>query len=158
MLSPALYTAEQQAAPAFYGKYERDRSHGRRFAGNGLSCAERIGPRAQLLRRRVEEAVQSLGYQPSALARGLRRDRTNMIGMVIPDVTNPFFPAVVRGAEDAAFANGYRLVFCNTDNDHAKELAHLSELRTCLPSGLIVIPISATSRARPSRISRAELP
>jgi DNA-binding LacI/PurR family transcriptional regulator len=92
------------------------------------------------LRRRVEEAVEALGYQPSALARGLRRDKTNMIGMIIPDVTNPFFPAVVRGAEDTAFANGYRLVLCNTDNDHAKELVHLKELRTFLPSGLIVIP------------------
>lgn len=92
------------------------------------------------LRRRVEEAVQSIGYQPSALARGLRRDKTNMIGMVIPDVTNPFFPAVVRGAEDTAFANGYRLILCNTDNDHSKELVHLNELRTYLPSGLIVIP------------------
>jgi LacI family transcriptional regulator len=92
------------------------------------------------LRQRVEEAVQALGYQPSALARGLRRDKTNIIGMIIPDVTNPFFPAVVRGAEDIAFANGYRLVLCNTDNDPSKELAHLKELRTFLPSGLIVIP------------------
>jgi DNA-binding LacI/PurR family transcriptional regulator len=92
------------------------------------------------LRRRVEETVRALEYQPSALARGLRRDKTNMIGMVIPDVTNPFFPAVVRGAEDVAFSNGYRLVLCNTDNDHVKELAHLNELRTFLPSGLIVIP------------------
>lgn len=92
------------------------------------------------LRRRVEEAVQAIGYQPSALARGMRREKTNMIGMVIPDVTNPFFPAVVRGAEDVAFAHGYRLVLCNTDNDHAKELVHLNELRTYLPSGLIVIP------------------
>ncbi len=65
-----------------------------------------------------------------------------MIGMVIPDITNPFFPAVVRGAEDVAFANGYRLVLCNTDNDHAKEIVHLNELRTYLPSGLIVIPSS----------------
>ncbi len=94
------------------------------------------------LRRRVLEAVEALGYQPSQLARGLRRDKTNMLGMVIPDVTNPFFPAVVRGAEDVAFSNGYRLVLCNTDNDHAKELAHLNELRTYLPSGLIVIPSS----------------
>ncbi len=92
------------------------------------------------LRRRVLEAVESLGYQPSQLARGLRRDKTNMIGMIIPDVTNPFFPAVVRGAEDLAFANGYRLVLCNTDNDHSKELVHLNELRTYLPAGLIVIP------------------
>jgi DNA-binding LacI/PurR family transcriptional regulator len=94
------------------------------------------------LRAKVMEAVNALGYQPSELARGLRRDKTNMIGMIIPDVTNPFFPAVVRGAEDVAFANGYRLVLCNTDNDHAKELVHLQELRTYLPAGLIVIPSS----------------
>src|SRR5580700_10157607 len=92
------------------------------------------------LKRRVLDAVASVGYQPSQLARGLRRDKTNMIGMVIPDVTNPFFPGVVRGAEDVAFSNGYRLILCNTDNDHSKELVHLNELRTYLPAGLIVIP------------------
>jgi LacI family transcriptional regulator, galactose operon repressor len=91
-------------------------------------------------RKRVLEAVQAAGYQPSQLARALRRDKTNMIGMIIPDITNPFFPAVVRGAEDVAFSNGYRLVLCNTDNDHSKELVHLNELRTYLPAGLIVIP------------------
>lgn len=94
------------------------------------------------LRKRVFEAVESLGYQPSQLARGLRRDKTDMIGMIIPDVTNPFFPAVVRGAEDVAFSSGYRLVLCNTDNDHTKELTHLNALRTYLPAGLIVIPSS----------------
>jgi DNA-binding LacI/PurR family transcriptional regulator len=92
------------------------------------------------LRKRVLDAVQELGYQPSQLARGLRRDKTNVIGMIIPDITNPFFPGVVRGAEDTAFSNGYRLILCNTDNDHSKELAHLNELRTYLPAGLIVIP------------------
>lgn len=91
-------------------------------------------------RQRVLEAVQLAGYQPSQLARGLRRDKTNMIGMIIPDITNPFFPAVVRGAEDVAFSHGYRLILCNTDNDHAKEIIHLTELRTYLPAGLIVIP------------------
>jgi DNA-binding LacI/PurR family transcriptional regulator len=91
-------------------------------------------------RQRVLEAVQLAGYQPSQLARGLRRDKTNMIGMIIPDITNPFFPAVVRGAEDVAFSNGYRLILCNTDNDHSKEIIHLNELRTYLPAGLIVIP------------------
>jgi LacI family transcriptional regulator len=94
----------------------------------------------QALRDRVLEAVQTAGYQPSQLARGLRRVKTNMIGMIIPDITNPFFPAVVRGAEDVAFSNGYRLILCNTDNDHSKELVHLNELRTYLPAGLIVIP------------------
>jgi DNA-binding LacI/PurR family transcriptional regulator len=92
------------------------------------------------VRQRVLQAVQAIGYQPSQLARGLRRDKTNMIGMIIPDITNPFFPGVVRGAEDVAFSNGYRLILCNTDNDHSKELVHLNELRTYLPAGLIVIP------------------
>jgi LacI family transcriptional regulator len=47
---------------------------------------------------------------------------------------------VVRGAEDVAFSRGYRLILCNTDNDHTKELAHLNALRTYLPAGLLVIP------------------
>ena len=92
------------------------------------------------IRVRVLDAVQAVAYQPSQLARGLRRVKTNVIGMIIPDITNPFFPAVVRGAEDVAFANGCRLILCNTDNDHSKELVHLNELRTYLPAGLIVIP------------------
>ncbi|HEX4006199.1 MAG TPA: LacI family DNA-binding transcriptional regulator [Acidobacteriaceae bacterium] len=92
------------------------------------------------LRKRVMDAVHATGYQPSQLARGLRRDKTNILAMIIPDILNPFFPGVVRGAEDVAFSNGYRLVLCNTDNDHGKEVTHLNALRTYLPSGLIVIP------------------
>jgi LacI family transcriptional regulator len=92
------------------------------------------------LRKRVLDAVQRTGYQPSQLARGLRKDKTNILAMIIPDILNPFFPGVVRGAEDIAFANGYRLVLCNTDNDHAKEISHLKALQSYLPSGLIVIP------------------
>lgn len=97
-------------------------------------------PVREAMRKRVLDAVRAAGYQPSQLARGLRRDKTNMIGMIIPDITNPFFPAVVRGAEDVAFSNGYRLILCNSDNNHSKELIHMNELRTYLPAGLIVIP------------------
>lgn len=92
------------------------------------------------LRQRVLEAVKLLNYQPSQLARGLRRDKTNIIGMIIPDITNPFFPAVVRGAEDAAFSSGYRLLLCNADNNQAKEISYIKELRTYLPAGIIIIP------------------
>lgn len=91
------------------------------------------------LRRRVMAAVDSLDYQPNLLARGLRRDRTNIIGMIISDVSNPFFPAVVKGAEDTAFTNGYRLVLCNSDNNFVKEETYLRELQTYLPSGLIIM-------------------
>jgi DNA-binding LacI/PurR family transcriptional regulator len=92
------------------------------------------------LRLRVLEAIRSLGYQPSQLARGLRRNQTSMLGMIIPDVTNPFFPAVVRGAEDVAYNRSYRIVLCNTDNDPHKETSYLNELRSYRPAGLLVIP------------------
>lgn len=96
------------------------------------------------LRKRVIEAIKVTGYQPNQLARGLRREKTNILAMIIPDILNPFFPGVVRGAEDVAFTNGFRLVVCNTDNDHEKEVAHLSALQTYFPSGLLVIPSDST--------------
>jgi len=92
------------------------------------------------LRQRVLDAIRSLGYQPSQLARGLRRDYTNMIGMIIPDITNPFFPALVRAAEDVAYRHQYRLVLCNSDNNPDKESSYLEELKSYLPAGLLVIP------------------
>lgn len=92
------------------------------------------------LRERVLEAIRSLGYQPSQLARGLRRNQTSMLVMMIPDITNPFFPAVVRGVEDVAYKSALRLVLCNTDNDPRKEISYLNEMRAYRPAGWLVIP------------------
>jgi DNA-binding LacI/PurR family transcriptional regulator len=92
------------------------------------------------LRKRVLEVISNLGYQPSELARGLRRNQTSMLVMMIPDVTNPFFPAVVRGVEDVAYKSSFRLVLCNTDNDPRKEVSYLSEMRSYRPAGWLVIP------------------
>jgi DNA-binding LacI/PurR family transcriptional regulator len=94
----------------------------------------------EALRARVLEAIRSLGYQPSELARGLRRNQTSMLAMMIPDVTNPFFPAVVRGVEDVAFKSSYRVVLCNTDNDRRKEILYLNSLGSYRPAGWLVIP------------------
>jgi DNA-binding LacI/PurR family transcriptional regulator len=92
------------------------------------------------LRQRVVKAVKNLGYEPNELSRGLRLNRTSMIGMIIPDITNPFFPGVVRGVEDVAYKNQYRLVLCNTDNDPVKEATYLSQLKSFLPAGILMIP------------------
>jgi LacI family transcriptional regulator len=81
-----------------------------------------------------------MGYQPSALAQGLRKNRTNMLGMVIPDITNPFFPGVVRGVEDVAFKRSFRLILCNADNDPSKEAAYVRELSSYHIAGLLIIP------------------
>lgn len=99
------------------------------------------------LRRRVLEAIETLGYQPNQLSRGLRRNRTNIIGMIIPDITNPFFPAVVRGVEDVAYKSSYRIVLCNADNDPKKELTYLNDLKSFLPAGILLIPSEDSSVA-----------
>jgi LacI family transcriptional regulator, galactose operon repressor len=96
------------------------------------------------LRRRVLEAIRTLGFHPSALAQGLRLNRTKMLGMIIPDITNPFFPAVVRGAEDLAFRHSYRIVLCNTDNDPAKESLYIAELNSFRAAGLLIIPAAGS--------------
>src|SRR5260370_41949636 len=61
------------------------------------------------LRERVLEAIRGMGYQPSALAQGLRKNRNNMLGMVIPDITNPFFPGAVVVDEDVAYKRSFGL-------------------------------------------------
>jgi len=60
--------------------------------------------------------------------------------MIIPDVTNPFFPGVIRGVEDVAYKHSYRIVLCNTDNDRRKEVSYLNEMRSYRPSGWLIIP------------------
>jgi LacI family transcriptional regulator len=73
------------------------------------------------LRERVEAAIRKLNYRPNLVARSLAKQRTHTIGMIVPDIANPFFPMVVRGAEDAAQKHGYNLLLCNSDDNLDKE-------------------------------------
>src|SRR5215469_5852225 len=68
------------------------------------------------LRERVEAAILKLKYRPNLIARSLAKQRTHTIDMIVPDIANPFFPMVVRGAEDAAQKHGYSLLLCNSDD------------------------------------------
>ncbi len=70
---------------------------------------------------RVRTAMLRLGYQPNHLARGLATNRTATLGLIVPDIGNPFFAEVVRGAEDAARGHGYHLFLCNTDQHPDRE-------------------------------------
>ena len=78
-----------------------------------------------LLRARVEEAVGELDYRPNSVARSLAQQRTRIIGMVALNIANPFWPAVVRGVEDAVRARGYELLLANSDDDAGKEAQDL---------------------------------
>src|SRR6516162_4313057 len=80
------------------------------------------------LRERVEEAILKLKYRPNLIARSLAKQRTHTIGMIVPDIANPFFPMVVRGAEDAAQKHGYSLLLCNSDDTQVREESALELL------------------------------
>jgi LacI family transcriptional regulator len=73
------------------------------------------------LREKVEAAIRKLNYRPNLVARSLAKQKTHTIGMIVPDIGNPFFPIVVRGAEDAAQRHGYNLLLCNSDDSLDKE-------------------------------------
>jgi len=87
---------------------------------------------------RIEQAIDELGYRPNQMARGLKRGRTRLIGMLMADIRNPYSIAVMHGVETACRRHGYSLVVCNTDRDPAQELLQLQALRSYNIEGLIV--------------------
>ncbi|WP_455930605.1 LacI family DNA-binding transcriptional regulator [Pseudomonas fluorescens] len=87
---------------------------------------------------RIEQAISELGYRPNQMARGLKRGRTRLIGMLVADIRNPYSIAVMHGVETACRQHGYSLVVCNTDRDDEQERQHLAALRSYNIEGLIV--------------------
>ncbi|GFP23701.1 LacI family transcriptional regulator [Candidatus Hakubella thermalkaliphila] len=92
------------------------------------------------LTRRVDQAIAESGYQVNALARSLKTAKTHTIGLIIADISNPFFTSVIRGVEDIAYKHGYNLVLCNTDENLEKEKLYLQVLRGKMVDGLIISP------------------
>jgi LacI family transcriptional regulator len=100
------------------------------------------------LRERVEAAIRKLNYRPNLIARSLAKQRTHTIGMIVPDIANPFFPMVVRGAEDAAQKHGYNLLLCNSDDTLAKEETAVELLLSKRVDGILLT--KAAEDFRPS--------
>lgn len=96
---------------------------------------ERLTPKLQT---RIAEAADTLGYQPNLMARGLKGGGSRLLGMLVADIRNPFSVAVVHGVEQAARAQGYSLIVCNTDNDPEQEQQHLRLLTAYQVEGLII--------------------
>jgi LacI family transcriptional regulator len=91
----------------------------------------------------VLAAVNELGYRPNRTASNLRRQKAQMIGVVISDIENPHFTQMVRAVEDAAYRRGYRVVLCNTDEDPAKQRDYLGVLAAERVAGAIISPTEA---------------
>lgn len=76
-------------------------------------------------RRKVEEAVQQLNYTPNEVARSLYKRKSRLIGLLLPDITNPYFPQLARGVEDRMQESGFRLIFGNSDESQDKEQGYI---------------------------------
>lgn len=88
-------------------------------------------------RTRVIAAMEKLNYYPNEVARSLYKRESRLIGLLLPDITNPFFPQLARGAEDELNREGYRLIFGNSDEELKKELEYLQTFKQNHVAGII---------------------
>ena len=89
-------------------------------------------------RQRIQKIIKDLDYHPSAIARSLATQQTRTIGLVVPDVSNPFFADITRGIEALAYAQGYHVFLCNTEEDPQREISVIQSLEEKRVDGLIL--------------------
>jgi LacI family transcriptional regulator len=104
-------------------------------------------PVSDELRQRVLAAMDRLDYQPNALARSLRRQRTSTLGLIIPDTYNPYFAEVARGIEQVAFERDFTVILCHSDYSPDRELQYVDVLRAERAAGAIWIPATEDCEA-----------
>jgi LacI family transcriptional regulator len=109
-------------------------------------------------RRLVEAAVAELGYVPNRLARGLIRKKTGVIGLIVPDVGNPFFTLLVRGAEEASWRAGYHVILCNTQGDLERERRYVEDMLAFQVEGVLIAPAGDRSRPNLRAMSKNGVP
>jgi LacI family transcriptional regulator len=102
-------------------------------------------------REKVLKAARELNYHPNVLAQSLKTNRSKIIGLLIPSITNPFFPFIAQGVEDIAVASGYNVFLCNTFRDQVKEENYIETLVGKQVDGIIV----AASVHNPSILNEA---
>ena len=132
-------------------------------AGVSVSTVSRVLTGSPLVndetRARVQQAIDALDYRPNRVARRLRRDtaRASLIGLIVPDIQNPFFAELVRGVESVAQRHGYMVFLGNSDEDAAKEKRYIDLMRSESVDGLL-LPASSDIAETVSLLARQGLP
>ncbi|MCV9961795.1 LacI family transcriptional regulator [Pararhizobium sp. BT-229] len=106
-----------------------------------LAKNETVNP---AIRQRVEEVIERLGYRPNSLGRSLRLNKSDIIGLVIPDITNPFFAELAKHLETLASAAGYSVLLANTHEDPKAERKQVQSLLGRAPAGIVIAPVSGS--------------
>lgn len=111
-----------------------------------LNKSDKVVPETSAI---VEQALRDLGYRPSRVARRLRMNngRAHLVGLIIPDIQNPFYAEIARGVEDAAYAAKYALLLCNSDENPDKERFYLDVMRDESVDGIVLPPFDDTDFA-----------
>lgn len=107
------------------------------FILNGRAQEKRIG--AELVEK-VMKYVAEVGYKANSLAKSLRTGKSNTIGLMVEDISNPFFASIARLIEDRAYKNGYKIIYCSTDNDTQKTQDLINMFRDRHVDGYIIAP------------------
>lgn len=137
------------------------RDVGRRAGVSAMTVSRVINGREGVdaeTQRKVEEAIEVLDYVPNRIARGLTSQKTATIGLIVPDVVNPFFSPVVRGAEATARRAGYRVLLCNSEGDLRLEREYIEDLVSHRVEGLLLAPANDRSRHNILPLLRREFP
>lgn len=108
--------------------------------------------------RRVSQAAAALGYRTNRIARALRQQSSSTVGMAVPDLENPFFPALVKSVESALNAEGYALVLCDAQDNPAVERQRIDTLLERQVDGLILCPVHLTGSLPAVRQAAAQVP
>ena len=109
-------------------------------------------------RRRVQDSIAKLGYVPNRLARGLIQRKTGALGVIVPDVANPFFTLVVRGVEQVAWRAGYHVILCDTQGNLERERGYLEDMVAFQVEGVLIAPVSDRSRPHLRLLTRNNVP
>jgi LacI family transcriptional regulator len=91
-------------------------------------------------RKLVKKWARKLDYQPNRTAQSLKNNKSNLIGLIINDISNPYFAEIVHAVENEAAKNGYNIILCNTENDSQKEKEAINSLRSRQIDGLMIAP------------------
>ena len=113
-----------------------------RLAGVSVASVSAVlnskGTVSEKLIKRVRSAAKALDYHPDEVARSLKTRNTHTVGVIVPDIANPFFPEVIQGAEDEARRNGYSVILCNSNEDSELEKHYLKTLFSRRVDGAIL--------------------
>jgi len=109
-------------------------------------------------RERVERAVAEMGYAPSAVARALKMSETGIIGVLVPNITNPFFAELTRGIEDCCRRTDYSVFLCNSDDDPARQSRYLQTLLERRVDGLLMAAAAGDAAALVQRLAPMRVP